>query len=85
VVEADYHDRSESVDPLWTTAYTTRNYGYMIYNTLLTLDANLQPQPQMVETWAISPDGLTYTLAASASDAHASAAGAGANHPMGRL
>jgi peptide/nickel transport system substrate-binding protein len=38
------------VDPFWTTAYVTRNHGYMIYDTLFALDANLQPQPQMVET-----------------------------------
>jgi len=53
----------KSIDPFWTTAYTTRNYGYMIYDTLFTLDANLQPQPQMVETWTVSPDGLMYTFA----------------------
>ena len=50
------------VDPYWTTAYVTRNYGYMIYDTLFSLDANLQPQPQMVETWDASADGLTYTF-----------------------
>jgi len=50
------------VDPFWTTAYVTRNHGYMIYDTLFALDANLQPQPQMVETWNVSPDGLTYTF-----------------------
>lgn len=50
------------VDPCWTTAYVTRNHGYMIYDTLFALDANLQPQPQMVETWQVSTDGLTYTF-----------------------
>jgi peptide/nickel transport system substrate-binding protein len=50
------------VDPFWTTAYVTRNHGYMIYDTLFALDANLQPQPQMVETWQVSSDGLTYTF-----------------------
>jgi len=50
------------VDPFWTTSYVTRNHGYMIYDTLFALDANLQPQPQMVETWQVSADGLTYTF-----------------------
>jgi peptide/nickel transport system substrate-binding protein len=50
------------IDPFWTTAYVTRNHGYMIYDTLFALDANLQPQPQIVETWQVSPDGLTYTF-----------------------
>jgi hypothetical protein len=34
----------------------------LIYDTLFALDANLQPQPQMVETWNVSPYGLTYTF-----------------------
>ena len=37
------------VDPFWTTAYVTRNHGYMIYDTLFALDADLKPQPQMVD------------------------------------
>jgi hypothetical protein len=31
------------VDPFWTTAYVTRSHGYMIYDTLFALDANMQP------------------------------------------
>jgi peptide/nickel transport system substrate-binding protein len=56
------HADLKNIDPIWTTAYITRNHGYMIYDTLFSLDANLQPQPQMVDTWSVSPDGLTYTF-----------------------
>ncbi|MGQ4806694.1 Glutathione-binding protein GsiB [Candidatus Entotheonellaceae bacterium PAL068K] len=56
------HADLKNIDPIWTTAYISRNHGYMIYDTLFALDANLQPQPQMVETWSLSPDGLTYTF-----------------------
>jgi peptide/nickel transport system substrate-binding protein len=50
------------LDPIWTTATITRNYGYMIYDTLLAVDSHFQPQPQMVDHWTISDDKLTYTF-----------------------
>src|ERR1700675_1394184 len=51
-----------SLDPIWTTAYITRNYGYMVYDTLFAVDKDLKPQPQMVDTWKISDEKLTYTF-----------------------
>jgi peptide/nickel transport system substrate-binding protein len=51
-----------SLDPIWTTAYITRNHGYMVYDTLFALDEHLKPQPQMVDTWKLSDDRLTYTF-----------------------
>ena len=51
-----------SLDPIWTTAYITRNYGYMVYDTLFALDKELKPQPQMVDTWKVSEDQLTYSF-----------------------
>ena len=51
-----------SLDPIWTTAYITRNHGYMVYDTLFALDEHLKPQPQMVDTWKLSDDKLTYTF-----------------------
>ena len=50
------------LDPIWTTAYVTRDHGYMIYDVLFALDAKLQVQPQMVDTWKVSDDKLTYTF-----------------------
>jgi peptide/nickel transport system substrate-binding protein len=50
------------LDPIWTTAYITRNYGYMVYDTLFALDENFKVQPQMVDTWTLSDDKLTYTF-----------------------
>ena len=51
-----------SLDPIWTTAYITRNHGYMVYDTLFALDEHFQPQPQMVDTSKISDDKLIYTF-----------------------
>lgn len=50
------------LDPIWTTATITRNYGYMVYDTLFAVDSNLKPHPQMVERWTVSDDKLTYTF-----------------------
>ena len=30
------------LDPIWTTAYITRDHGYMIWDTLFATDANFQ-------------------------------------------
>jgi peptide/nickel transport system substrate-binding protein len=32
------------LDPVWTTAYITRNHGYLVYDTLFGTDENLQIQ-----------------------------------------
>lgn len=50
------------LDPVLTNAYITRNHGYMVYDTLFSLDADSRPQPQMVQAWTVSPDKLTYVF-----------------------
>jgi peptide/nickel transport system substrate-binding protein len=50
------------IDPHWTGVYITRNYGYMVYDTLFALDSGYRPQPQMVENWTVSDDKLIYTF-----------------------
>src|SRR6187397_3290775 len=50
------------LDPITTTAYITRNHGYMVYDTLFATDAKFQIQPQMVDKYEISADKLTYTF-----------------------
>ena len=61
-LKAVMHSDLKIVDPIWTTAYITRNHGYMIYDTLYAIDANDTVQPQMVDKTDISPDKLTYTI-----------------------
>ncbi len=56
------HADLKNVDPIWTTAYITRNHGYMVYDTLFAMNENLEPQPQMVDTWTVSDDKLTWTF-----------------------
>jgi peptide/nickel transport system substrate-binding protein len=50
------------LDPHWTTAYVTRNHGYMVFDTLYGLDATSTPQPQMVEGHTVEDDGKLWTL-----------------------
>ena len=49
-----------SIDPIWTTAYVTRNFGYLVFDTFFSLDKDFKPQPQMVDRWTVSDDKLTY-------------------------
>jgi peptide/nickel transport system substrate-binding protein len=58
VPEADLR----SLDPIWTTAYITRNYGYMVYDTLFAVNEKFEVRPQMVDKWSLSDDKLTYTF-----------------------
>jgi peptide/nickel transport system substrate-binding protein len=56
------HSDLKILDPIWTTAYIVRNHGYMIYDTLLSVDEKFAVKPQMLEKWAVSDDKLTYTF-----------------------
>lgn len=48
------------LDPTWTTAYVTRNHGYLVFNTLFGQDSNFQAQPQMVEGVRTENDRIPY-------------------------
>lgn len=50
------------LDPIWTTAYATRDHGFMVYDTLMGLDENFRPQPQMADSWTVSADQLVWTF-----------------------
>ena len=56
------HADLKNLDPVWTTAYITRNHGYMIYDVLFAVNDKLEPQPQMIDSWTLSPDKKTYTF-----------------------
>ena len=47
-------------DPVWTTTTIARNHGAMIWDMLYGLNADFQPQPQMVEGHELSDDKLTW-------------------------
>jgi peptide/nickel transport system substrate-binding protein len=61
-LKAVMHSDVKIVDPIWTTAYITRNHGYMIYDTLFAMDEKGEIKPQMVDKYDESADKLTYTF-----------------------
>ncbi|MDP1750370.1 MAG: ABC transporter substrate-binding protein [Reyranella sp.] len=56
------HSDLKVLDPIWTTAFITRNHGYLVYDVLFAKDANLKIQPQMVDKYEASADKLTWTF-----------------------
>src|SRR6202140_665999 len=60
-ITAVMHSDLRVIDPGFTTAYITRDHGYMVYDTLLATDSSFKVQPQMAD-WKVSDDKLTYTF-----------------------
>src|SRR6478736_2187678 len=60
-ITAVMHSDLRIIDPLFTTAYITRDHGYMVYDTLLATDSDFKIQPQMADV-KVSDDKLTYTF-----------------------
>jgi peptide/nickel transport system substrate-binding protein len=60
-ITAVMHSDLRVIDPGFTTAYITRDHGYMVYDTLLAEDASFHIQPQMAD-WKVSDDKLTYVF-----------------------
>jgi peptide/nickel transport system substrate-binding protein len=54
------HADLKTLDPVAVSVTITRMHGLMIYETLFAWDSTLQPKPQMVETWSVSEDQLTW-------------------------
>ncbi|MFO7855427.1 MAG: ABC transporter substrate-binding protein [Paracoccaceae bacterium] len=56
------HSALRVLDPIITTAYMSRNHGYMVFDTLVALDENFEVQPQMADSWEVSEDGTVYRI-----------------------
>ena len=53
------------LDPVWTTAYVTRNHGYMVFDTLYGQtgqEDGFKATPQMVAGHVVENDGKTWKL-----------------------
>ncbi len=50
------------LDPLTTTAYSTRNHGHMCWDTLYGLDAQFNPSPQLAEGHVVEDEGKRWTF-----------------------
>ena len=51
-----------SLDPIWTTAPSTKNHGYLVYDQITAVDSHFKPQPQMAEGWTVEDDGRAYVF-----------------------
>jgi peptide/nickel transport system substrate-binding protein len=51
-----------SLDPVWTTATVTRNYAFLVFETLYGVDSKLNPHPQMAEGHVVEDDGKRWTI-----------------------
>src|SRR5277367_4732352 len=56
------HADLKILDPHTNTATITLMHGQMIYETLFAWDEHLQPKPEMVDAYTVSPDKLVYTF-----------------------
>ena len=61
-IRAVMHGDIPTYDPIWTTANMSAYHGAMVYDTLLGVDYDDVPQPQMVERYGVSDDRLTWTF-----------------------
>src|SRR3954452_12198667 len=50
------------LDPVVTFNRQTRNYAYLVFDTLYGIDTEWRAQPQMVEGHEVDDDGLTWLL-----------------------
>jgi peptide/nickel transport system substrate-binding protein len=48
------------IDPINTTAGNVQSHAMHVYDFLFGRDAEQNPKPQMVDTWSVSDDGLTW-------------------------
>jgi len=60
-ITAVMHSDLRVIDPIITTAYISRDHGYMVYDTLLGMNSKFEIKPQMAD-WKVSDDKLVYTF-----------------------
>jgi peptide/nickel transport system substrate-binding protein len=51
-----------SLDPVQSTAAYVRNHGFLVYDQLFALDSHGVAQPEMVQSFTVSPDGRDYSF-----------------------
>ncbi len=52
----------QNLDPVAGPSFVTRNFGYMVFDTLVALDSQGNFRPQMLEGWTTSDDRLTWNF-----------------------
>ena len=52
----------QTLDPIAGPSFVTRNFSYMVFDTLIAMDSQGRFRPQMLDNWRVSDDGMTYTF-----------------------
>ena len=55
-------DGPEMLDPMATNSFSGMEFAQMVYDNLVILDANAQPQPQLALSWTAEKGGLEWVL-----------------------
>lgn len=61
-LRASLNTELQFLDPIFSTINATRVFAYMVFDTLVSIDNDGKYHPQMLESWRISDDRLTYTF-----------------------
>jgi peptide/nickel transport system substrate-binding protein len=52
----------QNLDPISSPSFVTRNFAYLVFDTLVAMDSAGNYRPQMLEGWETGADGLTWTF-----------------------
>src|SRR3954447_23572769 len=52
----------QNLDPIASPSFVTRNFAYMIFDTLVAMGSQGGSQPQMLQGWQVSDDKLTWSF-----------------------
>ncbi|RAI58944.1 ABC transporter substrate-binding protein [Roseicella frigidaeris] len=52
----------QTLDPISSPSFVTRNFAYMVFDTLVAMDGKGGYRPQMLDSWEASPDRLLWTF-----------------------
>jgi peptide/nickel transport system substrate-binding protein len=52
----------QNLDPIAGPSFVTRNFAYMVWDTLVAMDGKGEYRPQMLDSWQASEDRLTWTF-----------------------
>ncbi|NKE43619.1 ABC transporter substrate-binding protein [Roseomonas frigidaquae] len=52
----------QNLDPISSPSFVTRNFAYLVFDTLVSMDSKGAYKPQMLQGWEISGDNLTWNF-----------------------
>src|SRR4051812_6731439 len=52
----------QNLDPIASPSFVTRNFAYMVYDTLISMDGKGEYRPQMLESWTPSADRMSWSF-----------------------